>query len=369
MKPIALLLAFTLSLVLCGLEAEEHAYPSILSWDGSSISSQQAEDWLSASGNPTTIKHASPQQQPFSFASGTYWQAVLAITQAFDLSIEEAPQHFRIHGQTRAAGFDIPNVGLGPLVLVPRGDKTAHPRIAIGPFLFTVPTAALTSSPMSGSMEADIIYYLRAEPRLPGEQIHHVILRWEPLQLGQENLSWQPELGPEPSFLSRPQGTRQLRGAMIGGPPASIHLSARGQQVQAKDLYVQGMLQALLVRAHESRFTISEFGDHQLPNAAAEESWRISLHAEQHVQQGRHRLTMNIPADSQSQGGINLQLEDQHGQRIETQGQSSRWSADGSQTFTFFYSADQQLPVTIRLTVSLAKERLQLPLKLEIEFP
>lgn len=196
-----------LLLMLAVVDAAEGASTAaLLRWPGGPADVRTAVAWLAASGNETRLDSAVQERSATpDFVTGTYWQAVLAVCEAYGLGISSQS------GTTGRYGPEdqperLVTVEWGPLLLVPAmPDGEAQPalmarlQVAEGPLLLSVADAGIVAPVGAAVGELQVRFRLRLEPCLSGgTPLEHALLRVHRLSAGEHAVvaGWSVPVGP-----------------------------------------------------------------------------------------------------------------------------------------------------------------------------
>ncbi|TVR15139.1 MAG: hypothetical protein EA401_03255 [Planctomycetota bacterium] len=229
---------------------------SHLEWDQDTISTSQAQAWLSEHDQPTHIVGMSDEERPFSFTSGSYWQAIIALSETFNLSIDPPAMHARInHAQRRHHnGTAYAPMGGGRVTLRPRPEdldaeerwhqpERAHAlhMQSSGIFLVEIIDAGIFTSSDSDTYQASIAYRVRCEPGQDLERFSAATIHWEGVFSGnRQRLEW-PE-DQRGDFRHRMHGS--IRSNTHNRPPQINMLSAEGRDSTPTRLLAEGSVSA-----------------------------------------------------------------------------------------------------------------------------
>lgn len=333
------------------------------------MSLAEAEIWLNDSGNDTVIKAPKNNRdtQEIAFASGSYWQAVSAVAEAFDLVVAPAEQHLRLQGATfKAGGLQALHLGSGRVVLGPRGDRHRRPLISSGPLLIEVLDAAITDHQEPPQTTVEVHYHGRLEPHMDLSQVGYALIQWQPLAV---RMPW-PD-AQRPAFLPAHDLFRGTRARLIQQPPVLSSLQASGPPQLLQHLTLDGQATVNVVTTGQSQITVGDgetVSFHIGPHA---ESWQLTFaEVSQHQQRQRARIAVVIPAQSTAQGMIRLIQRDPNGHSQNTyhlnQGINQR--SDQPQTLQHFVVLPHAGPITLSVEADFRIANHTYPLQSTISF-
>ena len=304
---------------------------SHLQWDQDSISTSQAEAWLNEHEQPTRIVGASDEQRPFTFTSGSYWQAISALCETFQLSIDPPPQHARFNHVQRQhlSGTAYAPMGGGRVTLRPRAETSdaeerwLQPERALallhqpsGIFLLEVIDAGIITSSDQETYLAGIAYRLRCEPGLDLEAFAAATISFDALLTGdRQRLEWPEDLRGD--FRHRLHS--HMRSSTQSSPPHINIVAAQGSDSSPRRLLANGSISANRLQTQEYEVDLEADGETTLTVKGNE--WRIR-NRQKADDEGNHfnaAAAIEVSADSEAgddMSGLRVLAKDDEGNSL-----------------------------------------------------
>jgi len=223
--------------------AEDPFAPRQRSWDGETRDLAATVAWLAGEDNPTRLADGvdAARSEPLPFIDGTYWEAVLAVCEAYDLRILPPVRHRQLHMIRPDPRRAVIGIECGPVVLAAAAPPDAEEMrddpeaarefirrrlrdpgasatpasdplvIADGPLAIGIADAGIWVTDDRDGIEAEVrsAFRFRLEPRFALDAIGPSELRWTRI-VGSDGgeLAFSPHEA-DASPRSRPTFTRQ----------------------------------------------------------------------------------------------------------------------------------------------------------------